>query len=100
MAQYVNEERFKQYLKSKTGTDQCNLCQYSDWDLQIENKILGGRFEEELKLALLPDSGQALKDLKSIETVFDHVLVVKCRHCGQILFFDFNDVLRGIPDEP
>ena len=95
----ITESQLKDYLKKKLGSDCCPLCQQSTLELQPETRLLDQKFEEELELIFQSDSDEALEELKKCDSLFDHVLVVKCRNCGNIQFFDFNHVAESLTDE-
>lgn len=94
----ITESQLKDYLKKKLASDHCPLCHQDSLELQPETRLLGQKFEEELELSFQPDSKAALEELRKCDSIFDHVLVVKCRNCGQILFFDFKHVVESLSD--
>lgn len=91
----ITESQLKDYLKKKIGSDCCPLCHHDSLELQPETRLLGQKFEEELEFIFQNRSDESLEELRKCDSIFDHVLIVKCRNCGQLQFFDFNHVAES-----
>nr|DAZ83233.1 MAG TPA: nucleic-acid-binding protein [Caudoviricetes sp.] len=90
----VDSNAFGRYLEKKTGSNKCPFCHKSNWQIQVESRILGDSFIEELQEALV--SGGVKNERDPSDSVFENILAMKCGHCGYLALFDIRDVLEGI----
>ena len=87
---------FAKYLRKKAGSSACPFCHQSDWEMQVENRILSEFFIDELRQAIEMDKVEDSRDPSSL--VFDNILAMKCRNCGYVALFDLRDVCKGLKD--
>lgn len=91
------------YLNRRTGGFACSICKHQDWETQASNLFVDRisvannmATNDDIDQLLFPETVHTEKENPSpagdnhivTNTMADNTIVMRCGHCGHLVFFD------------
>ncbi|MDR7875797.1 hypothetical protein, partial [Yersinia mollaretii] len=98
----IEFKNFEEYLRNLNGPHDCPICNKAFWTLTTTQTIPDEKGDGERKVVpTIPGGASSKEDRRSGKLLYTrsmNILIMQCKNCGYMNFFNYNTVLKNIND--